>query len=196
MVERFIAFFLGLSGIWVAGIVFALAFAEAALFFGFFLPAEIAVVLGGVLASRGSATLWQVLPATILGAIIGDSVGYALGRRFGAPFLARKLGKKWQTVESFLQRHGAAAVFFGRFSAFLRAAVPSAAGAAHIPYGKFLFWNVVGGVVWGAGFCLLGFFAAESYEQVLKWGGYVGIGVLVVAAVIVLVVVRRLRRRR
>lgn len=194
MVESFIAFFFSLSGWWVAGTVFGLALVECGLFFGFIFPAEIAVILGGVLCSRGNVELWQAIPAAVLGAIIGDSLGYALGARFGAPFLERKMGKRWTVVQAALHKHGAAAVFFGRFSAFLRAAVPSAAGAAGIPYGKFLLWNVIGGVVWGTGFTLLGYAGGESYHTILGYAGEAGWVVL--ALVVVIIVAGLLWRRR
>ena len=198
MVEHFIAFFFSLSGWWVAGTVFALALVECALFFGFVFPAEIAVILGGVLCSRGNVELWQAIPAAVLGAIIGDSLGYALGSRFGAPFLERKMGKRWAVVQAALLKHGAAAVFFGRFSAFLRAAIPSAAGAAGIPYAKFLLWNVIGGVVWGTGFTLLGYAGGESYHAILGYAGEAGWIVLGLAVAIIVAAVvwrRRFRHR-
>ena len=198
MVESFIGFFMALSGWWVAGAVFGLALVECALFFGFLFPAEIAVILGGVLCSRGNVELWQAIPAAVLGAIIGDSLGYALGKRFGGPFLERKMGKRWSVVQGALHHHGAAAVFFGRFSAFLRAAIPSAAGAAGIPYRKFLLWNVIGGVAWGTGFTLLGYVGGESYHAVLAYAGQAGWIVLGLVAMIVAVALiwhRRSRRR-
>jgi membrane protein DedA with SNARE-associated domain len=75
-------------------------------------------------------------------------------------------------------------VFFGRSTAFLRAVVPTAAGAAHMSPLRFLFWNVVGGVTWGVGFTLLGFFAGEGYEAALRWAGRGSVGVLVLVALI------------
>jgi membrane-associated protein len=194
MVEHFITSFFALSGWWVAGAVFGLALVECALFFGFIFPAEIAVILGGVLCSRGEVALWQAVPAAVLGAIAGDSIGYALGRRFGAPFLERKLGPRWRTVQTMLQRRGAAAVFIGRFSAFLRAAIPSAAGAAGVPYRTFLLWNVIGGVVWGTAFTLMGYAGGESYRLVLKYSGIAGWAVLGVVALGVVLVAFWFRR--
>jgi membrane protein DedA with SNARE-associated domain len=198
VLERFIAFFTALPGGLVAALVFLLAAGEAALFFGFVLPGEIAVVLGGVLSSRGQATLWQVIVAAVSGAIIGDSIGYAVGRRFGAPYLERKLGERWRRVSAALVRWGAGAVFIGRFSAVLRAVVPSAAGAAGIHYPTFLFWNAFGGCVWGTTFAVLGWVAGDSYEIVLRWAGRGGMALV---AVIVLSFLglwwwrRRVRRR-
>ncbi len=187
MADHFMTAFAALSGWWVAGAVFGLTMAECALFFGFVFPAEIAVILAGTLCARGTVHLWQAIAAAVLGAIIGDSIGYALGSRFGEPFLKRKLGPRWTAIQGALARYGAAAVFFGRFSAFLRAAIPSAAGAAGIPYRRFLLWNVLGGVVWGTGFTLLGYAGGESYRAVIAYAGRAGWGVLAVVVTIALI---------
>jgi len=198
MEAHVISLVFALSGWWVAGLVFGLALAECSLFIGFIFPAEIAVILGGVLWSRGTVHLWQAIPAAVLGATIGDSIGYALGERFGGAFLMRKFGKRWMAVQDALNRHGAAAVFFGRFSAFLRAAIPSAAGAACIPYRRFVLWNVIGGVTWGTGFTLLGYVSAESYHAVIDYAGDAGWTLLGVITAMVLVAMawrRRARRR-
>ncbi len=192
------AFFVALSGWWIAGVVFGLALVECALFFGFIFPAEIAVILAGTLCARGTVHLWQAITAAVLGAIIGDSIGYALGTRFGEPLLRRKLGRRWTAIQAALTRYGAAAVFFGRFSAFLRAAIPSAAGAAGIPYRRFLLWNVLGGVLWGTGFTLLGYAGGESYHAILGYAAGAGWGMLALIAAIVLIAWiwhRRMRRR-
>jgi membrane protein DedA with SNARE-associated domain len=196
VLERFIGFFTTLPGGLVAVLVFLLAGAEAGLFFGFVLPGELAVVLGGVLAARGQAVLWQVMTAAVAGAIIGDSCGYALGKRFGAAFLARRLGAKWDRVQAALVRWGPAAVLVGRFSALLRAIVPSAAGAAGIHYPTFLLWNALGGCVWGAGFTLLGWLAGDNYETVLRWAGRGGMAILALLAIVLLVAWRWRRRVR
>jgi len=186
MAEQLMAFLVALPGWWVAGVVFGLTLVECALFFGFIFPAEIAVIFAGTLCARGSVHLWQAIPAAVLGAIIGDSIGYALGARFGEPFLMRKLGRRWTVIQGALARYGAAAVFFGRFSAFLRAAIPSAAGAAGIPYRRFLLWNVMGGVVWGTGFTLLGDAGGEGYHAIIAYAGRAGLAVSALVALILL----------
>ena len=192
------AYFAALSGWWVAGVVFGLTMAECALFFGFVFPAEIAVIIAGTLCARGTVHLWQAITAAVLGAIIGDSIGYALGSRFGEPFLKRKLGERWTAIQATMARYGAAAVFFGRFSAFLRAAIPSSAGAAGIPYRKFLLWNVLGGMLWGTGFTLLGYIGGESYHAAIAYAGRAGWVMLALVTAIVLIAWvwhRRSRRR-
>src|SRR6516225_2649663 len=116
-----------MSGLVAYAMVAALVFGEAALFFGFVIPGEIAVVLGGVLASRGTVALTATLAAAIAGAVIGDAIGFLLGRRFGSAFLEKRFPRRWPPVARWIHRRGAVAVFLGRSTAFLRAIVPTAA---------------------------------------------------------------------
>ncbi len=195
--RRAIEIFLSVRPAWALGTVFALTAAEAALFFGFVIPGEIAVVLGGVLASFHRLAFWQTLAAAISGAIIGDSIGFHVGRHFGSRWLERRFPHKWGAVARWIARNGPIAVFLGRYSAFLRAAVPTAAGAARMPYRAFLFWNVIGGVTWATGFTLLGFLAGEGYEAALEWvhRGSLAAAIVFLAFLLVLAGIRALRRR-
>jgi undecaprenyl-diphosphatase len=180
--------------------VFGLPFLEASVFLGFVFPGETALVLGGVLASQGRLSVVVVIALAIVGAIAGDAVGYAVGRRFGPGLQSSRLGQivgesRWRASETFLRRRGGPAVFFGRFTALLRALVPSAAGMAKLPYRTFALWNALGGSVWAAAFVLAGYAAGESYKKVER---YLGRGALALTALVVLglVVVHFVRRRR
>jgi membrane protein DedA with SNARE-associated domain len=180
--------------------VFAFPFLEASVFLGFVFPGETALVLGGVLASQGRLSLGWVIALAIVGAITGDGVGYAIGRRFGAGLQSSRLGqvvgdRRWSASEEFLRRRGGPAVFLGRFTALLRALVPSAAGMAKLPYRTFALWNAVGGGIWATGFVLAGFLAGASYKRVER---YLGRGALALTAIVVLsfVVVHVVRKRR
>jgi undecaprenyl-diphosphatase len=171
--------------------VFAFPFLEASVFLGFVFPGETALVLGGVLTSQGRLSLVPVILLAIVGAITGDAVGYAVGRRFGPGLQASRLGqvvgdKRWSASERFLRRRGGPAVFVGRFTALLRALVPSAAGMARLPYRTFALWNALGGTLWAAGYVIVGYAAGESYKKV---EGYLGRGALVLTGVIVLVLI-------
>src|SRR4051794_30085940 len=140
---------------WVALLlVFALPALEASAFVGFIFPGEIAVILGGVVASEGELSIVAVCIAASLGAILGDSVGYGIGHRYGRGLLARTSRViRPQHVDrgiAALNHLGGRAVFVGRFTAALRVLVPGLAGIARMPYRKFLLWNVIGGVCWGA----------------------------------------------
>jgi undecaprenyl-diphosphatase len=195
--DRFIQLFFAIPAPVALGAVFLLTCAEASLFFGFVIPGEIAVVLGGVLASRGSVPLAGVIAAAVGGAILGDFFGFSIGRRYGSGFLERRFPKRWPGVRTWIDKRGAPAVFFGRSTAFLRAVVPTAAGAARMSPWRFLLWNVLGGVVWGTGFSILGYFAGEGYKAVLRWAGRgsVAVTVLVVALFAAYFIKRSLDRR-
>lgn len=190
--QRFVDLFFQIPAAWVLLTVFVLTCAEASLFFGFVLPGEIAVVLGGVLAARGTVSLAGVLAAAICGAILGDLIGFLIGWHFGSAFLQRRFPTKWPPVRKWLDRRGAHAVFFGRSTAFLRAVVPAAAGAARIAPLRFLLWNALGGIAWAGGFTLLGYFAGEGYEAALHWAGRGTIAVTtLIAAIVAPLVVKR-----
>lgn len=176
-----------------------LVFVEDALFVGFVVPGETAAVVGGVYASRGEASVVWMCVVVVVAAIVGDSVGYEVGKKFGPRLLAMKMldqrRDKLAGAQDFLARRGGAAVFLGRFVAFFRAVMPALVGMSKMPYRRFLPWNAVGGLVWGTAFVLLGFFAGNSYQAVAsKVGTGLAIGVTVV--VVLAIVVWRVRRER
>ena len=191
---------LNLHGPVIYIVVGALVFAEAALFFGFVFPGETAIVVAGVLASQHRVSLSILLIVIVLSAIIGDSVGYEIGRKFGDRLLdtraLRKHRDKLGKAQDLLRRRGAAAVFIGRFTALLRAIMPALAGSARMPYGRFLVFNALGGITWGIGFTVGGYLAGTAFEQVAQWAGRVLAIAVAVIAVIGLFVWWLRRRRR
>jgi membrane protein DedA with SNARE-associated domain len=188
-----------LSGPVVYAVVFALVFAEDAIFVGFVLPGETAVVLGGVMASQGKVNVWLLGALVVLAAILGDSVGYEVGRHFGPRILdvkpLRRHGARVEKAQELIQRRGPAAVFFGRFIAFFRAMMPALAGISRMPYRRFLLFNALGGLVWGIGFTALGYFAGNAYAKVEAQVGR-ALALVIAAIVIAALVVWHFRRRR
>jgi membrane protein DedA with SNARE-associated domain len=182
----------GLTG-WVAYLVIAaLVFGETAVFVGFVLPGEIAAVLGGVLASRGHLSLPLVIVIVVAAAILGPFIGYEIGKRTGDRlFNARPLRRVQggvQRTKTVLSNRGGTAVLLGRFVAVLRALMPAAAGAAQVRYRTFTVYNVLGGLIWGVGYVLLGYLAGSAYaavERAVGTGLAIAIGAVVVAAVAV-----------
>ena len=179
---------------WLAvGLVFLLPALEASAFLGFIFPGEIAVILGGVVASQGRAPLWAFIVAAASGAIVGDSIGYFIGRRWGRqllhdtlgrlPILRRYLDKHLDSAEAYVRRRKGSAVFFGRFTAALRVLVPSLAGMSKVHYPSFLAYNVAGGIAWGTGFTVVGYLAGTSYKQVEKVAGRIGLLLLLLIVV-------------
>jgi membrane-associated protein len=199
-VSAFVESVLGSVPTWVLYLtVFALPFLEASVFLGFVIPGETALVFGGVLASQGKVSLAGVLLLAIAGAISGDMVGYAVGRRYGAGLQASRLGQRigeqrWQSTEAFLQRRGGTAVFFGRWTALLRAMVPGAAGMAKLPYRTFALYNALGGTLWAVACVVGGYLVGDVIGRFVSGFGYV-IGGLV-ALFVAYELVKRYRERK
>ena len=183
----------------VYSIVALLVFAEDALFIGFVLPGETAAVLGGVAASRGHVNVAVMCLIVMAAAIIGDTVGYEVGRHFGTRILASRALTRHQRrvgdAQAMLARRGGAAVFLGRFVAFFRAVMPALAGSALMPYRRFLAYNAAGGVCWGIAFVLLGYFAGNSYTQIEKTVGR-GAAIAIATVALTVLVVWRIRKSR
>lgn len=183
---------LSLSGWLALLIVFAVPALESSVFLGFFFPGETALILGGVLASYHRVSLWAVLVAGISGAIIGDSVGYLVGREYGPrllqarPFRRFLKPRRIEQAQEYLTRRGGRAVFFGRFTAALRVLVPGLAGMARMRYRVFLPFNVAGGAIWGTIMVMLGYLAGASWKQVAHYATQVGIALFVVVVLALL----------
>jgi membrane protein DedA with SNARE-associated domain len=182
-------------------VVAFLVFGEAALFVGFVLPGETTVIVAGVIASQGSVNILVLVPLVVAAAIVGDSVGYIVGREYGDRLLALRIFKRHldeiERARAGLQRRGALYVFLGRFASFLRAVMPGLAGLSRLEYRRFLLANATGGLLWGIGFTLLGYFGGKQIGRIERYAGYFGSGLLslfVIAAVIYFV--RRRRRER
>jgi len=186
-VSKIVGAVLSLSGTPAYALVGLLAAGEAAAFLGLFLPGEAALLLGGVLASQGRVSLPVMLAVAVTAAVVGDSIGYEIGRRGGPALKRSRLGRvvgphRWVQGEAFLARRGGPAVFFGRWVGLLRALVPSLAGMGRMPYPRFLLWNGLGGLLWASTVVLVGFAAGAQYKRVEQ---LLGRGSLVVGLVTV-----------
>jgi membrane protein DedA with SNARE-associated domain len=191
---------LNLHGTPAYALVGALTFGEAAVFAGFVVPGETAVILGGVLAYRHSVSLSGMLALVVLAAVLGDTVGYEVGKRYGERVLRLRIFAKHQATldaaRARLIRVGGRAVFLARFTAFLRAVMPGLAGTVRMPYRRFLAWNAAGGLIWGVGYTMLGYFAGASYRQIENYAGKFSELILVVIALAALIWFIRSRRRQ
>lgn len=168
-----------LSGLghWGYVLIFVAATLEASAFLGLVIPGETLVLLGGFLASRGFLDVVDLIVVVFAGAVLGDSIGYEIGRRFGRPPLFRY--GRWvgltphrlDRVDAFFRRHGGKTVFLGRFIGFLRALAPFVAGSSRMPYRAFLPYNVAGGIIWAVTFVLLGYLLGASWQVAERWAG-------------------------
>jgi membrane protein DedA with SNARE-associated domain len=191
-----------LPGPLVYGLVVLLVFGEAAAFVGFILPGETTVIVAGVIASQGNINIGLLCALVVIAAIVGDSVGYAVGHHFGERLLSLKvLQRHREELDAALagmQRRGPMYVFLGRFTAFLRAVMPGLAGISRMHYRRFLIANALGGLVWGIAFSLFGYFGGSQLPKIEKYSGWASIGIIafIVLTVIVLILLRRRGRRR
>jgi membrane protein DedA with SNARE-associated domain len=190
---------LGLPSWLVLVITGLVVFAEDALFIGFVLPGETVALLAGVAAKLGHVSVVGVLVVVVLAAVVGDTVGYEVGRHLGPRVLELPLLKKRRerldSARALLARRGGSAVFLGRWVAFFRAVMPALAGTVRMPYRRFLTFNAAGGLAWGATVVLVGYAAGASYARVEKLLGR-DAALVVLGVVIVALVVWRFSRRR
>ena len=173
------------------------AFAEAALFVGFILPGETALLIGGVLAHGGVWNVWIFLGASIVAAITGDSVGYEIGKHLGPRIKENAFGrfvgeKRWKLAQAIFDRYHGGAIFFGRAQALLRALVPALAGMNKVPYRIFIKWNATGGIVFSSIVVLLGYQFASSLATLEKYLRYWAIFFLAIVVLIILLLKRKL----
>lgn len=185
-----------LSPIWVYLLVGAVIGIES---MGVPLPGEIALVTASLLSVTTSVSPWFVAGAASAGAIIGDSVGYLIGRRGGRALLER-FGRRFPKhfgpphlakAERAFQRWGVWAVFFGRFIALLRILAGPLAGALRVPYAKFLIANALGGIAWSFGTVFAIYSVGRVAEKWLKDFSWVALALAVVAGIVTTLFLRR-----
>jgi membrane protein DedA with SNARE-associated domain/membrane-associated phospholipid phosphatase len=155
------------------------------------LPGETILLASGVLVQRGHLDLGDVIAFGILGAVLGDQIGYWVGREGGRPFVLRwgryvfitpqRLGR----AEAFFDRHGGKAVFLARFFSGLRVFGALVAGISRMRWGTFLIYNALGGAVWATAVVLLGYFLGSSIGLVERWLGRATLVLALMLAVVV-----------
>ena len=155
--------------------LFAIVFAESGLFFGFFLPGDSLLLTAGPVGLARPvgecAVLVLILPVA---AILGDGVGYWFGRRTGSRIFNRENSllfrrKNLLAARAFYDRHGGKTIMLARFMPFIRTFAPIVAGAVEMPYRRFLFFNVTGGLVWGVGVTLAGYFLGQAIADIDRY---------------------------
>lgn len=190
MTERILEI-VSLLGSWGYLIIFLAAFLESSAFLGLIVPGESIVIIAGVLSSQGYLDLGDSIAVISLGAVAGDTVGYALGHILGRGYFERHgrlffiKARHINSADEYFRAHGGKTVFFGRFVGFLRAMAPFAAGMSRMPYGRFFAYNLSGGVLWAASFTLLGYFFGLSWRTVEKWAGRAGVFVFFILLVFI-----------
>lgn len=166
--------------------VFGIVCLESA---GLWLPGETALIAAGVYASKGHLSIGGVVAVAAIGAIIGDNIGYWLGREGGRrllyhyAFLTRFADRVMPPAERFFARHGGKAVFLARFFGGVRVTGAWMAGISRMNWWRFLGWNAAGGIVWALGVGLIAYYVGKAAaDAISRYGVYGGIGAVVLLA--------------
>ncbi|MCC6381478.1 MAG: DedA family protein [Dehalococcoidia bacterium] len=148
----------------------AAIFAETGLLIGFFLPGDTLLLSAGFLAQRGHFSLWILVPVLCIAAVLGDSTGYYIGERTGPKIFRKEGGRFFKRshllrARRFYQKHGGKTIFIARFIGYIRTFAPTVAGAAGMPYLRFLSFNLAGGVTWVVSLLFVGYFVGTQVES-------------------------------
>ncbi len=154
--------------------VFGVIFAESGLLVGFMLPGDTLLFSAGLLAASGHFNLWVLIIGTSIAAILGDSVGYWIGKKAGPSLFRREesLFFKQEYLEKakdFFAKHGVKTIVLARYVPIVRTFAPVVAGAAHMRYRTFLVFNIIGGVLWCTSLPLLGFYLGERIPSIDRY---------------------------
>lgn len=176
-------------------------FLETSVLVGLVVPGDSIVIVAST-AVDGPVEFIALAIAVVLGALGGESVGFALGRFFGPRIrhsaLGRRIGEhNWVRAENYVDRRGGIAVFISRFLPVLHSLVPLTVGMSSMSYRRFMAWTVPACVLWSFAYVGVGSAAAGSYRQLsdqLHWAGYVFVGVIVAFLVLVVVAKKLIER--
>lgn len=142
-------------------------FAESGLFFGFFLPGDSLLFTAGILSSQNYFNIYLIVFIAFIGAVLGDNFGYAFGRRVG-PAIFKKDNSLFfhkqhlERAKTFYEKYGKKTIILARFIPIVRTFAPILAGVGKMNYTKFLIFNIIGGLVWGVGVTLIGYFLGNA----------------------------------
>lgn len=171
---------------------------ERSVFLGLVVPGDVVLALGGVYAARGNLDFALVCVVAILAAVVGESIGYLLGRHYGRSIIrripiVRGLEGSLEEAEAYFAEHGGKTVAIGRFATAVGSFIPFTAGLARMRYARFLAFDVPAIVVWAVGIALIGFLLGENLdfvEKVLQ-----RFGLIILGAVVAFIAFRFWRKR-
>ena len=204
-IKQFLHFILDVKGLihwagpWAPHVVCLVVFVETGFFVGFFLPGDSLLVTAGVFAATGEVPLkWLLLPV-MLCAIVGDQIGYWIGRGMGMAIYKKEDSlffkrRHLQRAHDFYEKYGGKTVILARFVPIIRTFCPPVAGAAGMPYGRYLTYDILGGVLWVGTMILGGYFLGRSIPNISEKIHYVILVVIFVSLLPVVISILNARR--
>ncbi len=166
--------------------LFGIVFAESGLLVGFFLPGDSLLFTAGFLASQGILNIWLLIFLLFIAAILGDSTGYALGKKLGPRIFTKQDSLFFhkdhlKRAEQFFQQHGGKAIILARFLPVVRTFAPIVAGVGKMNYQTFLAYNVVGGALWTIGLSLMGYYLGKTIPNVDRYLLPIIVGIIILS---------------
>ncbi|MCA1726363.1 MAG: DedA family protein [Actinobacteria bacterium] len=201
MVERVVEFFRPYMADYGYQILALATVLENSLGVGLVVPGEALVLVAGFYAAVGHLDPVAVAAIASAGAIVGDNLGYGLGRRLGRGFLERHgralllTPERVAKADAFYDHHGGKTVFLGRFVPLIRSVVCFLAGVGHMRYPRFLVFDSAGAILWAVGHTALGYVAGRSYEELERFLGPAGLLLFVVLVALIAASIWFRRRR-
>jgi membrane protein DedA with SNARE-associated domain len=175
---------------------------ETSVLVGLVVPGDTIVIVAST-AIAGPVEFVTLVLAVIVGALAGESIGFALGHHFGPFIRSSRLGRRigehnWIRAENYLERRGGVAVFISRFLPILHSLIPVTVGASRLRYRTFMAWTVPACIIWALAYVSVGSAAAEGYRELsgrLHFAGYLFVGVIALFALAVFLIKKWLHRR-
>jgi membrane-associated protein len=182
-------------------VLVAIVFIETGLLVGFFLPGDSLLITAGLVAATGALDIWWLNVLLSLAAIIGDSVGYAIGARLGPRLFTREKSllfnpRHVERTRRFYQRYGARTIVIARFVPIVRTFAPVVAGVGQMSYRRFLFYNVAGGVGWVVSMTWTGYLLGQAIPNIDRHIHIIVVIVIVLSVIPIVVEIVRERRKQ
>jgi membrane-associated protein len=182
-------------------VLVAIVFTETGLLVGFFLPGDSLLITAGLVAAAGGLNIWWLNALLIVAAIVGDSVGYAIGVRLGPRIFTRPKSllfnpRHIERTRAFYARHGARTIVIARFVPIIRTFAPVVAGVGQMEYRRFLLYNVAGGVGWVTSMTWTGYLLGRAIPNIGDYVHVVVVIVIVLSLIPIVIEFARERRRR
>jgi len=203
IVERIVEFIQPLFRDWGYLIVFLAAFLERSLLVGLVIPGNVVVMLAGLYAGVGDLNIAWIVAIAFIGSLLGDNLGYLIGLKLGRPLIDKhgdfmRMGARVSLVETYFDKYGGATILIARFVTFLGALVCPVAGMSMMNFRRFLYYELLGSLLWAMAFGLLGYFCGLNRDLIIKVFNYVGNTLLIIVLAIAAVayVVHVIRERR
>jgi membrane-associated protein len=182
-------------------VLVAIVFTETGLLVGLFLPGDSLLITAGLVAAAGGLNIWWLNVLLCVAAVTGDSVGYAIGARIGPRLFTRQRSlffnpRHVERTRRFYARHGAKTIVVARFVPIIRTLAPVVAGVGQMPYRRFLFYNVAGGVAWVVSMTWTGYLLGQAIPDIDRHIHLIVMVVVLLSVIPIVVEIARERRKR